>query len=51
MSAWTAFWLFCAVFVAAEVFLTMQGFDTFIWQFRTPAELELQRRLIEKAAK
>lgn len=48
MSSWAAFWLFCCVFIAAEVYITMQGIDTFLWQFRTPAELELQKRLIDK---
>ena len=48
MSGWAAFWLLCAVFVVAEVFITMQGIDTLLWQFRTPPELELQRALIEK---
>ena len=51
MTGWFGFWIFCAVFVVAEVFITMQGIDTLLWKFRTPAELELQKSLIEKAQK
>lgn len=28
MNGWFRFWLFCAVFVVAEVYITMQGIDT-----------------------
>lgn len=45
MSAWAAFWLLCAVFVVAEVVITLHGIDTFLWQFKTPAELKIQQRL------
>lgn len=51
MTGWFGFWIFCAVFVLAEVFITMQGIDTLLWKFRTPAELDLQKALIEKASK
>lgn len=51
MTGWFGFWIFCAVFVVAEVFITMQGIDTLLWKFRTPAELDLQKALIEKASK
>lgn len=50
MRGWPAFWLLCACFVAAEAFLTSRGLDTFLWQYQTPAELELQRSIIKKAA-
>ena len=45
MSAWAAFWLCAAIFVIAEVVITLHGIDTFLWQFKTPAELEIQKRL------
>lgn len=51
MSGWFGFWIFCAVLVLAEVFITMQGIDTMLWQFKTPPELELQKKLIERAGK
>lgn len=49
MSAWTAFWLCVAVFIVCEAFLVSRGIDTVLWQFRTPAELDLQQRLIKRA--
>lgn len=50
MSPWFTFWIAVAVFIAAEAVLTLRGMDTNLWQFRTPAELQLQQRLIEKRA-
>ncbi|WP_429949554.1 hypothetical protein ACQYWY_21615 [Comamonas sediminis] len=50
MNGWFGFWIFCAVWVLAEVYITTRGIDTVLWQFKTPAELELQQRLIDKAA-
>lgn len=53
MNGWFGFWIgffmLCIVFVLAEVYITMQGIDTMLWTFRTPPELELQQKLIEKA--
>lgn len=49
MNGWFGFWIFCAVWVLAEVYITTRGIDTVLWQFKTPAELELQQRLIDKA--
>jgi hypothetical protein len=51
MNTWAAFWICLAIFIAAEAWLASKGLDTAIWQFRTPAELELQQRLIERAGK
>lgn len=48
--SWFGFWIFCAVWVLAEVYITMQGIDTVLWKFKTPPELELQQHLINKAA-
>lgn len=49
MTGWAAFWLCVAVFIVCEAFLITRGFDTVIWQFRTPAELQLQQYLIERS--
>jgi hypothetical protein len=51
VNEWAAFWLLCAVLVVCEVVVTLHGIDTHLWQFRTPAELQLQQKLIEKASK
>lgn len=48
MSAWAAFWLCLAVFIVCEAFLVSRGIDMVIWQFRTPAELELQKKLVNQ---
>ena len=45
MSNWAAFWLICAVWVVAEVVITLHGIDTRLWQFKTPAELVIQKKL------
>jgi hypothetical protein len=45
MTGWAAFWLCVAVFILCECILTMHGIDTFLWQFRTPAELDIQKDL------
>lgn len=49
MSAWAAFWLCVAVYIGCECYLYDKGHDTFLWQHKTPAELELQRKAVEKA--
>ena len=51
MSEWAAFWLAVAVYVACECILTMHGIDTFMWQFKTPEEKQLQQKLIQAASK
>lgn len=45
MNGWVAFWIAVAVFIVCEVALTLHGINTVLWQFRTPAELEIQKRL------
>lgn len=49
--SWFGFWIFAAVFVVCEAFLVMRGFNTVLWHFKTPPELELQKKLIEKAGR
>lgn len=50
MTDWAGFWIFCAVLVCCETFVVSRGIDGFIWHFKTPAELRLQEKLIERAA-
>lgn len=45
MSEWFAFWILVAVFVVCECVVTLSGVDTLLWQFKTPAELAIQKRL------
>lgn len=51
MSDWTAFWLLCAVFIGCEAVVTVHGIDTYLWKFKTPVELEIQRSLGTCAAR
>lgn len=51
MTGWAAFWLCVAVFIVCEAYITMQGIDTLLWQFRTPAELKIQEQLTTKNVK
>lgn len=48
MSGWAAFWLCVAVFIACEAFLYYRGHDTLLWRHETDAELEIQRKQVEK---
>ncbi len=47
MNPWTAFWLALAVFIICEAVLTARGLNTFFWTYRTPVELELQKKILE----
>ena len=49
MTDWAGFWIFCALLVCCEAFVVSRGIDGFIWHFKTPAELRLQEKLIERA--
>lgn len=49
MSAWAAFWLCCAVFIACDTYLYAKGHDTLLWQHKTPAEMQIQKRQAEGA--
>ena len=50
MKPWACFWIFLAVFLVCDASLVSRGMDGAIWHFKTPAELELQKHLIERAA-
>lgn len=45
MSGWAAFWLLVAVFVICECVIYLHGSDTALWQYKTPAELEIQKNI------
>lgn len=47
MTAWAAFWLFATVFVVCDTWLYSKGHNTFFWEHKTPAELEIQRKQSE----
>lgn len=49
MTGWAAFWICISVWIVTSAYITMQGIDTAFWTFKTPPELELQKRLIDKA--
>ena len=49
MSTWFAFWIFLAIFASLEAYLTTKGIDTFFWKFKTPAELVIQKNIIESS--
>lgn len=44
MKGWAAFWLLLAVLVVCDTAVVLSGLDGVIWQYRTPAELEIQRQ-------
>jgi hypothetical protein len=46
MSGPAAFWIAVAVFSICEAVLTLRGIDTLLWKFKTPNELEYQRKLM-----
>lgn len=46
MNNWTTFWIAVIVFTICEAVLTLHGIDTFFWKFKTPNELEYQRKLM-----
>lgn len=47
MSAWAAFWLCCAVFIACDTYLYSKGHETFLWHHKTAAEKQIQKRQSE----
>lgn len=46
ISGWAAFWLLCAVYVAAEAVMYLHGHDTLLWKHKTTAELAIQEKQI-----
>lgn len=48
MSGWAAFWLLCAVYVGAEAVMYLKGHDTSLWKHKTPAELALQQKALDR---
>jgi hypothetical protein len=46
--AWLGFWIFAAVFVAADHWTYLQGHDSFFQTHKTDAEKELQQLKIEE---
>lgn len=47
---WAAFWIFCTVLVCCDYAVFHGGADSVIWQYRTPAELELQKHRLRAAS-
>ena len=47
ITTWGAFWLFACIFLVVELCFVRMGFDGFFTAFKTPAEKELQKALIE----
>lgn len=50
MRNWPAFWLLCAVYVVADAYMASTGMDSLLFRYRTPAELQLQKNIIDNAA-
>ena len=48
---WFGFWIFMAVFVAADSWLFSQGYETALQKHKTPEEKELQKLKIEELRK
>ena len=48
MDAWCYFWIFMTVFVVCDTYLYAKGNNTFFWQYKTDAELQLQQNVINK---
>lgn len=48
MTAWTAFWLMCAVFIVCECAIFLNGSDTMLWHYKTPAEKQIQQKIMER---
>lgn len=46
ITGWGAFWCFMIVYVCLECFVFLKGYDTVFWTYRTPAELEAQRKIL-----
>lgn len=46
--AWLGFWIFLAVFTAGDYWIYSQGYDSFFYEHKTDAEMELQRLRIEE---
>jgi hypothetical protein len=51
MSDFVAFCLLAVVFVLCEAVLVLNGANTSLWQYKTPAELQLQQNIIESKNK
>ena len=45
---WFGFWIFMAVFVAADHWIFAQGYESFLQKHKTPEEKEMQRLKIEE---
>lgn len=44
MSGWAMFWLAVIIFYLVDVAVFFQGYDTFFYQYKTPAELAAQKK-------
>ena len=46
ITGWAMFWLFLIVLVAADVAFIRMGLDGFFFEFKSPAEKQLQQVII-----
>lgn len=44
MTAGAMFWLFAIIFFLVDTAILWAGYDTFFWQYKTPAELAAQKK-------
>ena len=45
-NAWCYFWIFMSVYAVCDTYLYTKGNNTFFWQYKTEAELQLQQKII-----
>jgi len=51
MNGYFGFWIFMSVFVCCDTWLYSKGHDTFFWGYKTDAEKEIQRKIIQATGK
>lgn len=44
MKGWAMFWLFMIIFFLVDTYVFFKGYDTFFYQYKTPAELAAQKK-------
>lgn len=44
MTGWAAFWLFVSLVYLVDTYVFLKGYNTFFWSYKTPIELESQKK-------
>lgn len=46
ITSWALFWIFMIFYFAVDTLLFLKGYNTLFWHYKTDAELEIQKLII-----